>query len=113
MQNLTRRTGPVSPVGALKPLQRELLIKPQPTIFFLLGPGWGLMVRFLETGTGRTGNLRRWSKPLVFMQKQKPETENSQKGKKSWGGPGPGSGQDLTSRKNGKLKNGKLKNQVK
>ena len=48
-----------------------------------------------KTGTGRTGNLRRWSKPLVFMQKQKPETENSQKGKKSWGGPGPGSGQDL------------------
>jgi len=47
------------------------------------------------------------------MQKQKPETGNSQKGKKSWGGPGPGSGQDLTSRKNGKLKNGKLKNQVK
>ena len=31
------------------------------------------------------------------MQKQNPMTENSQKGKKSWGGPGPGSGQDLTS----------------
>ena len=46
------------------------------------------------------------------MQKQKPETENSQKGEKSWGGPGPGSGQDPTSR-TGKLKNGKLKNQVK
>ena len=34
------------------------------------------------------------SKPLVFMQKQKPETGNSQKGKKSWGGPGPGPGQE-------------------
>ena len=43
---------------------------------------------------GCGGGVGGVSKPLVFMQKQKPETGNSQKGKKSWGGPGPGPGQE-------------------